>query len=179
MEKKPDQPAAIPLSPPELPYRDTKPEGAVGFYGGINATFRFFLKRFGEAGWRRYLQDLGRGYFAPVNRQWHSGGLGAVARYWRAFFAAEPGAEVAVIELPDRVEVRVKQCPAIKHLRGEKHDIVREYCRHCYYLGAARAEASGLTMRLGGGNGSCIHTYARAEAALPPQDLAAISEASS
>ncbi len=159
-----------------LPYRDTKPQGAAGFYGGINATFRFFLNRFGEAGWRDYLEELGRGYFDPVNQQWRKGGLGAIARYWRAFFAAEPGAEVAVAELPNRVEVRVKQCPAIKHLREGKCDIVREYCRHCYYLGAARAEAAGLHMRLAGGNGACVHTFARPEAALPPQDLAAIAE---
>lgn len=160
-----------------LPYRDTKPQGAAGFYDGVNATFRFFLCRFGEVGWRRYLEELGRGYFAPVNQQWRQGGLGAVARYWRDFFAAEPGADVTVTELPDRVEVRVKQCPAIKHLREGKCDIVREYCRHCHHLGAARAEASGLTMRLAGGNGACVHTYARPEAALPPQDLAAITEA--
>lgn len=163
----------------DLPYRDVKPQGAAGFYSGINATFRFFLKRFGEAGWKRYLEELGRGYFAPVNRQWRAGGLGAVARYWRAFFAAEPGAEVQVKELPDRVEVRVTQCPAIKFLREGKREIVREYCRHCYYLGSARAEAVGLTMRLAGGNGACVHTYARPEAALPPQDMAAIAEATS
>lgn len=163
----------------DLPYRDTKPQGAAGFYSGINATFRFFLKRFGETGWRRYLEELGRGYFAPVNQQWRAGGLAAVARYWRAFFAAEPEAKVTVRELPDRVEVQVQQCPAIKFLREGKREIVREYCRHCYYLGSARAEAAGLTMRLAGGNGACVHTYARSEAALPPQDMAAIAEATS
>lgn len=162
-----------------LPYRDVKPQGAAGFYSGINATFRFFLKRFGEAGWRRYLEELGRDYFAPVNQQWRAGGLGALARYWRAFFAAEPGAQVKVEELPDRVEVRVMQCPAIKFLREGKRDIVREYCRHCYYLGSARAESAGLTMRLAGGNGACVHTYARPEAALPSQEMAAIAEATS
>ena len=31
---------------------------------------------------------MDRGYFAPVNRQWEQGGLNAVARDWRAFFAA-------------------------------------------------------------------------------------------
>ena len=161
----------------DLPYQDTKSQGAAGFYGGINATFRFFLRRFGEAGWRRYLEELARGYFAPVNRQWVLGGLDAVARYWRAFFAAEPGARVDVVEMTDRVEIHVRECPAIKHLRAGGREIVREYCRHCFYLGSARAEAAGLTMRLAGGNGSCLHTYAEPGARLPPQDLAAIKEA--
>jgi hypothetical protein len=59
----------------ELPYTDTKPVGAVDFYYGINATFRYMLQRLGTAAWHRYLGELGRGYFAPVNRRWREAGL--------------------------------------------------------------------------------------------------------
>jgi len=162
-----------------LPYTDTKPQGSPDFYFGINATFRFMIARLGREGWVRYLGELGRGYFEPVNRQWREGGLGAVARYWKAFFAAEPGSVVDVVEHPDRVEVQVQVCPAIKHLREGGREIVGSFCQHCFYLGSARAEAAGLTMRLKGGNGSCHHTFARAEAGLPPQDLQEIEEARS
>jgi hypothetical protein len=164
---------------PDLPYRDTKPQGSPDFYFATNATFRFLLLRFGEGGWRRYLEELGRGYFEPVNRMWRQGGLPAVARYWRAFFAAEPGALVEVVEHADRVEVQVKVCPAIKHLRAGGREIVREYCQHCYHLGAARAETAGLVMRLNGGNGTCRHTFALPAAGLAPQDLRQIKEARS
>ncbi len=163
----------------DLPYVDTKPQGSADFYYATNATFRFLLQRLGREGWIGYLQELGRGYFSPVNDRWRAGGLPAVARYWRAFFAAEPGARVEVRELPDRVEVCVHECPAIKHLRAGGREIVREYCQHCYFLGAARAEAAGLTMRLHGGNGTCRHTFAAASAALPPQSPADIKEATS
>lgn len=162
-----------------LPYTDTKPVGSPDFYFGVNATFRFMIARLGREGWVRYLGELGRGYFEPVNRRWREGGLGAVAGYWRAFFAAEPGAEVNVAEQPDRVVVQVQVCPAIKHLRTGGREIVPEFCHHCYHLGSARAEAAGLTMRLKGGNGSCVHTFARPEAALPPQDPKDIAEARS
>lgn len=160
-----------------LPYTDTKPQGAADFYYGINATFRFILRRFGPDGWRRYLEEMGRGYFGPVNRSWREGGLPAIARYWRAFFAAEPGARVDVIEKTDRVEVVVHECPAIKHLRAGGREIVREYCQHCFILGQARAEAAGFTMRLAGGNGSCRHTFATPAAALEPQNPSQIEEA--
>lgn len=159
-----------------LPYTDTKPQGAADFYFAINATFRFLLARLGRAGWERYLGDLGREYFAPVNRQWREGGLPAVARYWQAFFAVEPGAEVEVTERPDRVEIAVRVCPAIRHLRAGGREIVREYCQHCHLLGRARAQAAGLEMRLAGGDGSCVHTYATPAAGLPPQDPAVIRE---
>ena len=164
-------------APIGLPYVDTKPQGSADFYYAINATFRFLLQRLGVEGWRRYLGELGRGYYEVVNRQWRQGGLPAVAGYWRAFFAAEPGAIVEVVEHADRVEVRVEVCPAIKHLRAGGREIVREYCQHCYCLGAARAEAPGLTMRLQGGNGSCQHTFASNDAGLAPQNMQQIKEA--
>lgn len=162
-----------------LPYTDTKPQGSADFYYAINATFRFILARRGEDGWRRYLADLGRDYFAPVNRAWRAGGLPAVAAYWRAFFAAEPGARVEVTERADRVEIAVRECPAIRHLRAGGRETVPQFCRHCQILGHARAEAAGLEMRLAGGNGACVHTYATVAAGLPPQDPAAIREATS
>jgi hypothetical protein len=163
-------------SSPALPYHDTKPQGSADFYFATNATFRFLLRRLGVDGWRAYLEQLGRGYFAPVNRQWREGGLGAVAHYWRAFFAAEPGAVVEVEERPDRVEVHVRECPAIKHLRAGGREIVPEFCQHCYWLGCARAAEAGLTMRLQGGNGTCRHTFARADVPLPAQALHEIAE---
>ncbi len=165
------------LSPPDLPYTDTKPQGSADFYFATNATFRFILGRLGLQGWQKYLEELGRGYFAPVNQRWREGGLPAVARYWRAFFAAEPGGRVEVVEHPDRVEVCVHECPAIKHLRAGGREIVREYCQHCYYLGDARAQAAGLVMRLSGGNGTCRHTFASPAVLAEPQDLKQIAEA--
>ena len=161
----------------DLPFTDTKAQGSADFYYATNATFRFILGRLGVTGWRRYLEELGRNYFAPVNRRWREGGLPAVARYWRAFFAAEPGSNVEVVEQADRVVVCVHECPAIKHLRAGGRQIVREYCQHCYHLGNARAIAAGLTMRLEGGNGSCRHTFALASAGLAPQAMNEIKEA--
>jgi hypothetical protein len=166
-----------PQSASALPYRDTKPQGSADFYLAINATFRFVLNRFGHAGWREYLESLGRDYFAPVNRQWKTGGLGAIADYWKAFFNAEPGSDVSVTHEIDRVRVEVRRCPAIHHLRTAGRTLVPEYCQHCYFLGEARAKAAGFAMRLEGGNGSCVHTYCHADAALPPQEMSRIREA--
>ncbi len=75
-----------------LPYRDTKPVGAADFYFAINATFRFILRRFGVEYLHRYWTDLGTQYYAPLTADWKQRGLSGIAAYWRAFFAAEPGA---------------------------------------------------------------------------------------
>jgi len=154
-----------------LPYRDVKPVGAADFYFVINATFRFILNRFGFDGLTRYWRELGANYYAPVSENWRRGGLEAVAGYWRAFFDAEPEAEVGVTTKGDTVVLDVRTCPAIKHLRTHGREMVPCFCQHCYFVGEAMANAAGLAMRVEGGNGACRQTYLASNPALPPQDL--------
>lgn len=159
---------------PPLPYTDTKPVGAADFYAAINATFRFILERTGLEGLRRYWTELGRGYYAPVSERWRAGGLPAVAAHWRAFFAAEPAAKVAVENLPDEVVVRVQTCPAIAYLRAHSRVITPCFCQHCHYISAAIGEAAGIEVRVAGGAGECEQRFAKAGHFPEPQDPQAI-----
>src|SRR5690349_25085581 len=131
-----------------LPYRDTKPVGAADFYFAINATFRFIHKRLGIEGLKKYWAELGANYFAPVTARWKARGLPGVTEYWRAFFAAEPGAEVEVNEAADSVTLNVKVCPTIRHLRESRREILSCYCQHCYFVSEAMAAPAGLTVRV-------------------------------
>src|SRR5215212_8870670 len=133
--------------PGTLPYTDSKAVGAADFYFAINATFRFILDKFGLEGLRRYWTDLGRNYFAPVSAEWKRRGMEGVAAYWKAFFAAEPGAEAEVALTDHSVVVEVKICPAIQHLRKHQREIVPCFCQHCYFISEAMAEPAGLTVR--------------------------------
>lgn len=146
-----------------LPYSDTKPKGAPDFYFAIHATFRFIIEKYGRNAWIRYLRDLGRGYFAPVNEQWSREGLSGVAAYWKEFFNAEPGADVSIVESDNEVIIEVHQCPIISHLRSSERKIISCFCQHCYYLNNARAEEAGMSMMVKGGAGSCTHHYGSAE----------------
>ncbi len=159
-----------------LPYRDTKPVGAADFYFAINATFRFILERLGMEGLKRYWTDLGQNYFRPVGDRWKRLGLPGVAAYWRAFFAAEPGAEVEVLEGADQVVVVVKVCPIIKHLSEAGREIAPCFCQHCFYKGEGMATRAGMAYRLQGGNGTCRHTIHQARDGVPPQNLFEIKE---
>jgi hypothetical protein len=173
----PERRAEPPAGSACLPCADSKPVGAADFYFAINATFRFLEKEYGREGLRRYWQDLGSRYYAPVTAAWQSGGLPAVAGYWRAFFAAEPGAEVSVEASPEEVSLHVRVCPAFKHLRAHARQVFPCFCQHCYYVSEAMAAPAGLTVRVEGGNGACRQTFLPHQPALPPQDLARIKEA--
>lgn len=160
-----------------LPYTDAKPVGAADFYFAINATFRFIHEKWGEAGLREYWTALGQNYFAPVSQQWQKGGLAAVEQYWRAFFAAEPGADVEISVQPDALSLNVKSCPAIQHLRSQQRAILPCFCQHCYFVSEAMAQPAGLSVRITGGNGNCHQTFQKYKADLPPPDLSQIKEA--
>ena len=171
MDNEPD------TTPSPLPYLDNKPVGVADFYFAINATFRFIMKQSGLEGLRRYWRDLGTTYRAPVSAAWKERGLTGVAAYWRAFFSAEPGAEVEVASDNDSVVLEVRKCPAIAHLRKAGREIVPCYCQHCFFVSAATAAPAGISVRVEGGNGACRQTFARNGVAIPDQDLARIKEA--
>lgn len=161
-----------------LPYTDTKPVGHADFYFAINATFRFILRHHGEEALRKYWRDIGSSYYKPVSEQWRERGMAGVVEYWRAFFKAEPGAEVEVNESQDEVKLEVKTCPAIRHLREHGREIVTEFCQHCYFVNEAIAEPAGMTVRVCGGNGSCTQCFLKRDADVPPQNLEDIATAS-
>lgn len=165
------------FEPPTLPYPDTKPVGAADFYFAINATFRFIHRRLGMEGLKKYWSELGANYFMPVTELWKKRDLAGVAEYWRAFFAAEPGAEVQVNEATDSVTLNVKFCPAFRHLREQGREIFPCYCQHCYFVSEAIAAPAGLTLRVTGGNGSCRQIFFRRKNGAPEQKLSDITEA--
>ena len=170
-------PTPVPVSHP-LPYTDAKPVGAADFYTAINATFRFIFNRFGREGLLRYWRELGTNYYAPVSQQWSEGGLHAVAEYWRAFFAAEPAAEVEVTQTADEVCVKVLTCPAIKHLRAQGREIVPYFCQQCHFVSEAIGEPAGFTVRVQGGNGSCEQRFVKRGCGTQSQRMEDIATAS-
>lgn len=157
--------------PTSLPYTDSKPVGAAGFYTAINATFHFIGRKLGRDGLLRYWRELGRGYYAPVTETWRAGGLRAVAGYWRDIFAAEPGGVVEVEERGVAVCVAVKVCPIIQHLREQQREIFPDFCQHCYFVSGAMAEPAGMTVRVKGGNGSCTQLFLLSDPGAAPQNL--------
>lgn len=159
-----------------LPYTDTKEIGSADFYFAINATFRFIETRLGREGLRRYWLDLGEQYFSNVSAAWKGGGLQSVADYWRAFFKAEPDGDVEVISKKQSVVLDVQACPAIKHLRAHRREIVPCFCQHCYFVTEAMAAPAGFTVRIDGGNGECRQTILPRDLMPDPQDFAKIKE---
>ena len=136
---------------------------APDFYFGINVTFRHIHQRFGQEALYTYWRTLAREYFADLIERFTQGGLEDVEQYWREFFAAEPGADFSVNRQGSEVVIDVRQCPAIKHLKTNKREIMPLYCRHCDVINKELAQGSHLHFHMTGGDGTCRQVFSKKE----------------
>jgi hypothetical protein len=134
---------------------------APDFYFAVNAIFRHVHDRCGKEALIEYWRGLGREYYEQRCKRWLDGGPDAIAADWRAYFAEEPQADVAVSTEQDGVLLDVRVCPAIKHLRDCGRDVVPYYCEHCDHVCAAMAEQAGYAFQRTGGMGACRQRFTR------------------
>src|SRR5690348_3827118 len=133
---------------------------APDFYFAVNAMAGYIHDRFGKAALVEYWRGIGREYYARRTRIWKERGPQAVADDWREYFAKEPNAVVDVsVTDGTTVDLDVKVCPAIKHLRESGREIVPYFCEHCDQVCGAMAESSGYTFERTGGMGSCHQRF--------------------
>ena len=133
------------------------------FYYAINATFRHIHDTYGKDALIDYWTSMAREYHADVADRFREGGLVAVHRYWADYFAVEPGGDVSVDLTEQGVEIDVRDCPAIRWLKGGQREIVPYYCEQCHYVSTAIAEQAELTFRLTGGGGTCHQVFGQGE----------------
>ena len=132
---------------------------APDFFFAVNATFRYLHDRYGMAELVRYWRDLGHEYYRARWERWRRDGVNAIASDWRNYFAEEPGADVSVSVKDDTVDLDIRTCPAIKHLRDHGREIAPYFCEHCDHICGAMAEASGYRFERSGGMGSCQQRF--------------------
>jgi hypothetical protein len=140
---------------------------APDFYFAVNALFRHLHDRYGKPALVDYWRSLAGEHYRSRIAAWRSGSLSAVAADWRAYFAEEPQAEVEVLLKDVEVELVVRVCPAIKHLRDHARRIVPYFCEHCDHTCGAMAEQAGLEFYRTGGMGSCRQRFVRGASPAP------------
>ncbi len=132
---------------------------APDFYFAVNAMARHILDEYGKDVLIDYWQSLGREYYGPRAERWRAGGAEVLAEDWRSYFLDEPQAEVRVSVEGGTVDLDIKTCPAIKHLRDSGRDILPCFCEHCDHTCGAMAQAAGYRFERTGGMGACTQRF--------------------
>lgn len=134
---------------------------APDFFFAVNDIFRHLHDRYGKEVLIDYWRGLGRDHYRQRNACWREGGTEAVAADWRAYFDDEPAAEVEVTHTDQAVDLDIRACPAIGHLRRSGRDIVPYFCEHCDHVCGAQAEAAGYRFERTGGMGACHQRFVK------------------
>ncbi len=132
---------------------------APDFYFAINATARHILEEYGKDVLIDYWRSLGREYYRGRIVQWREGGAAVIAEDWQQYFLREPNAVVEAAVDGEIVELDIRTCPAIKHLRDSGRVILDCFCEHCDHTCGAMAEAAGYRFERAGGMGSCRQRF--------------------
>lgn len=134
---------------------------APDFYFVNNAMFRHIHDRYGMGALVDYWRSIGAGYYAQRAQHWSEIGPSEIARDWTAYFAEEPQSEVLITQDADGVDLDIRVCPAIKHLRDNGREIVPYFCDHCDHVTGAMVEPIGYRFERTGGMGSCHQRIVR------------------
>ncbi len=134
---------------------------APDFFFANNEMFRHLHDRYGKDVLIDYWQNLGRDHYRQRNARWREGGTQEVARDWREYFDNEPRADVEITHDDTSVDLDIRECPAIGHLKRSGRDIVPYYCEHCDHICGAQAEAAGYSFERTGGMGSCHQRFVK------------------
>ena len=134
---------------------------APDFFFANNEIFRHIYDRYGKEALIDYWRALGCEHYKQRNARWRDGGASVIASDWQSYFDAEPGAQVELAQTPDAVELDIRVCPAIHHLRKHNRDIVPYYCEHCDHICGVQAQAAGFSFEREGGMGSCRQRFVK------------------
>ncbi|NLX05694.1 MAG: hypothetical protein GXY33_11180 [Phycisphaerae bacterium] len=132
-----------------------------GFYPATLATFRHIHDRYGREVLEQYWREMAVEYYGPVIEQFRAGGLDAVAKHFRDYFAREPNADVEVVRKGDRVVVDVRRNPAHHWLKHFGCEIPEWYDDHIGIIGGTMAQKAGMAFECTGGGPSYTMTFIR------------------
>lgn len=94
------------------------------FHGALNQALIYVERVFGADAVKEYLRQFAGTFHAPLRRAMFERGLDALKDYLRDVYSAE-GADICIETAPggpdpDELTLRVKECPAVSHIRKMK-----------------------------------------------------------
>ena len=99
------------------------------FHGATSYGIQHLYSRYGEDVLVEFLQQVARNVYHPLTERLQTEGLSALEKHWRHVFTLEGGAFDLSCE-GDQLVLRVRQCPAIHHMKAYGYPIAQRFCEH-------------------------------------------------
>ena len=92
------------------------------FHGALSNGLTYLAQRYGEQAVRDYLRQFALPFYAPLTEDIKNRGLKALQEHFEKIYATE-GGEIEIDFTEECMELRVKRCPAVTHMREKGYQI--------------------------------------------------------
>jgi hypothetical protein len=126
---------------------------------------QFLAKRYGWKEAEAYLRTMARAVYKPLIAGVKRRGLAALRDHWRRIFTLEGGAFV-IRRVGPALELRVRRCPAIHHMKKHHYAIADRFCESTRIVGEEICRAAGYecSVRYDQRNGRCVQRFWKKDA---------------
>lgn len=88
------------------------------FHNLMNLGIEHLRKHFGEEAVREYLRQFALSFYSPLKTSLREKGLTAVMEHYKNIYTIEEALEdVEFLLSKDELDIRVKKCPAVEHMK--------------------------------------------------------------
>ena len=130
------------------------------FHGAMSYGLQFLIERYGWAEAEAYLRQMARAVYKPLVARIKARGLAALREHWRRIFTLEGGSFDLRRKGPV-LELRVKRCPAIHHMKKFHYTIADRFCESTRIVNEEICRAAGYecSVEYDQARGKCVQRF--------------------
>jgi len=117
------------------------------FHGALSCGIEYLHRHFGAAAVRQYLRDFTLSYYAPLRTDLKKRGLVALKEHFEQLYRIEEG-EAQIRLQGDTLTIRVKQCPAVAHMREHGYAVAELFHETTRTVNEALCEGTAFAAEL-------------------------------
>lgn len=106
------------------------------FHGSTCVAVRYILEHYGEEALREILHATGTRVYKTMHEKIQAGDLTELVEFWSCFQTRE-GADYTIDSTPDRLEMTVRDCPALHRITDQNDPEPQLLCRATKLLNEA------------------------------------------
>ena len=139
-------------------YRETG-ELHLDFHGSTAITINHVVKNFGREALRQLMETMAKQVYRSIYQQLQAGNTDELVEHWQYFFEREKG-NFQITRHPDgRIELLVRECPAVRHLKRLGLEVSPDFCLQTKMINDAWSDGTPFSITTEKtGEGTCRQT---------------------
>ena len=115
------------------------------FHGALSCGFKYIAERYGKESLIEFLKQVAYTVYGDLIQKIKKEGLKAVEEYWREIFEIEEGKVEIKRNGNKEIVMKVKECPALSHLKKRKYPVYSDFCIQCKIINVVIGEKTGFS----------------------------------